>query len=166
LTSVRAERPKDVAAIREVLLAGFPTEAESRLVDLLRDAGHLTVSLVAEVNARIVGHVAFSPVSAATSHPGVGLAPLAVTPPHRGRGVAGELVERGLAGCASLGFGWAVVLGAPKYYSRFGFRPAADSGLVDEYSGGPAFQVIELSAGSLPVDAGLVRYAAELAAVR
>ena len=66
MTSVREERPEDAAAIRQVLAACFPTDAEARLVDLLRAAGHLTVSLVAEEDGQVIGHVAFSPVSAAS----------------------------------------------------------------------------------------------------
>ena len=92
---VRAERSEDVAAIGELHLAGFPTDAEARLVELLRDAGNLTVSLVAEADGRVVGHVAFSPVSALVGAPGVGLAPVAVRPSHRRRGIASELIVRG-----------------------------------------------------------------------
>jgi putative acetyltransferase len=165
VTSVRPESRGDAAAIRDVHLASFPTDAEARLVDLLRDAGRLTVSLVAVAGGRVVGHVAFSPVSTAEGSVGIGLAPLAVLPAYRRRGIAAELAEQGLASSASRGFGWAVVLGEPSYYSRFGFRPAADVGLADEYGGGPSFQVAELIAGSLPGDAGLVRYAPEFAVV-
>jgi putative acetyltransferase len=161
MTSVRAERPEDAAAIRQVHLACFPTDVETRLVDLLREAGHLAVSLVAEEDGQVVGHVAFSPVSAASGEAGAGLAPIAVLPAYRRRGVAHALVEQGLASCAALGFGWAVVLGEPEYYSRFGFRSATSSGLADEYGGGDAFQAIELKAGLLPGGAGLVRYAPE-----
>jgi putative acetyltransferase len=57
------------------------------------------------------------------------------------------------------------VLGEPAYYARFGFRPAAEFGLTDEYGGGQAFQAVELAAGGLPAGAGLVRYAPEFAAV-
>jgi putative acetyltransferase len=56
-------------------------------------------------------------------------------------------------------------MGEPAYYSRFGFRPAAEFGLADEYGGGPAFQAIELVPGALPIGAGLVQYAPEFAAV-
>jgi putative acetyltransferase len=56
-------------------------------------------------------------------------------------------------------------MGEPAYYSRIGFRPAAEFGLSDEYGGGQAFQAIELVPGALPVGAGLVRYAPEFAAV-
>ena len=162
---VRPEQPCDVAAIHAVHVASFPTDLEARLVSLLRAAGHLPVSLVAEADGAIVGHVAFSPVSAAAGAVGAGLAPVAVLESYRRQGIAGRLIEAGLAECRAAGFGWAVVMGEPAYYSRFGFRPASTFGLSDEYGGGPAFQVIELVPGGLPSGAGLVRYAPEFAAV-
>ncbi|QEL15243.1 GNAT family N-acetyltransferase [Limnoglobus roseus] len=165
MAEVRFERPGDAAAIYAVHSGSFPIDGEARLVDLLRDAGRLSVSLVAEAGGTIVGHVAFSPVTTATGATGAGLAPLAVVEGHRRRGVAAELVRAGLEACRDAGFGWAVVLGEPAYYGRFGFRPAPDFGLSDEYGGGPAFQAIELLPGSLPTGAGLVRYAPEFASL-
>jgi putative acetyltransferase len=161
---IRAERRGDVAAIHAVHAASFPTEDEARLVDLLRGAGRLTISLVAEVEGSLVGHVAWSPVTAASGATGIGLAPVAVLASHRRQGIAARLIEAGLAECRARGFGWAVVLGAPAYYQRFGFRAASACGLSDEYGGGPAFQVLELAPGQLPSGAGLVRYAPEFAA--
>jgi len=141
----------------------FPTAAEARLVDLLRAAGSLRVSLVAEVGDAIIGHVAFSPVVAPSGTAGAGLAPLAVVAQHRGRGIGAGLVRKGLDACRAAGVGWVVVLGQPTYYANFGFRPASNFGLRDEYRGGSAFQAIELIRGALPVGAGLVRYAEEFA---
>src|SRR5262249_50737615 len=120
---VHSERPGDVAAIHAVHAASFPTELEARLVGLLRAAGRLPVSLVAEIGGAVVGHIAFSPVTAASGAAGAGLAPVAVAAPHRRQGIAAELVRAGLEACRSAGFGWAVVMGEPAYYSRFGFRP-------------------------------------------
>jgi putative acetyltransferase len=162
---VRLERPDDIAGIREVHLASFPTGAEATLVDLLRDAGRLAVSLVAEIDGRIVGHVAFSPVSAGSGAAGLGLAPLAVLPGSRTHGIAAGLVTVGLEACTARGCGWVVVLGEPGYYGRFGFRPAEDLALTGEYGGGVAFQVLELVEGSVPANAGLVRYSPEFASV-
>ena len=163
MAAVRPERPGDVPAIRAVHAASFPTDAEARLVDRLRDAGRLVVSLVAEADGAVVGHVAFSPVAAAAGAPGAGMAPVAVAEAHRRRGVAAELVRAGLQACRDAGFGWAVVLGEPADYARFGFRPASAFGLSDEYGGGPAFQAVELAPGALPAGAGLVRYGPEFA---
>ena len=164
MASIRPERPSDAAAISQVHAASFPSADEARLVELLREAGRLQASLVAEDSGSIVGHIAFSPVTTASGSTGAGLAPVAVVESHRRRGIAADLVREGLQACREAGWGWVVVLGEPAYYSRFGFLPAADFGLSDEYGGGPAFQALELIAGSLPAGAGLVRYAPEFAA--
>ena len=79
--TVRPEKPQDIAAIYAVNAAAFPTEAEAELVDALRDQGALAVSLVAEHEGQIVGHIAFSPMTmeGADSHlKAIGLAPVAV----------------------------------------------------------------------------------------
>jgi putative acetyltransferase len=161
--SIRPEREGDAAAIYAVHAASFPSDAEARLVDLLRAGNYLCVSLVAELDGNIIGHIAFSPVTTPNGVVGAGLAPVAVVPPHQRRGVAAELVRVGLAACRAAGCGWAVVLGEPAYYSRFGFKPASEFGLTDEYHGGNAFQALELVPGGMPVGAGLVRYSAEFA---
>jgi putative acetyltransferase len=165
MVAIRPEQPGDAAAIQAVHAASFPTDLESRLVDLLRGAGRLLVSLVAEVGGVVVGHVAFSPVTAVSGAVGVGLAPVAVTEPHRPGGIAAALIRAGLEACGAAGFGWVVVMGEPAYYSRFGFRPASEFCLSDEYGGGQAFQAMVLIPGALPVGAGLVQYAPEFAAV-
>jgi putative acetyltransferase len=164
MPTIRPERPADIPGIHALHISSFPTDAEARLVDALRATGHLTVSLVAEFDGVAVGHITFSPVTVATGQVGVGLAPIAVLESDRRRGIAAELVRAGIDACRAARFGWAVVLGEPAYYSRFGFRPASEFGLIDEYGGGPAFQALELSPGGLPRDAGLVKYGPEFAA--
>src|SRR5262249_29222075 len=126
MVSVHPERLDDVAAIHAVHAASFPTELEAELVSRLRSVGRLRVSLVAEVGGVAVGPSAFSPVTAASGAAGAGLAPVAVATPHRRQGIAAELVRAGLEACRAAGYGWAVVMGEPAYYSRFGFRPAAE----------------------------------------
>lgn len=165
MTLIRPEQPGDSSAIFAVHAASFPSDGEARLVDALRVAGRLSVSLVAEVDRAVVGHVAFSPVTTASGAVGAGLAPVAVAGPQRRQGIAADLIRAGLEACRAAGFGWAVVLGKPTYYARFGFRPATTFGLSDEYGGGDAFQAVELVSGTLPVGAGVVRYASEFAAL-
>ena len=154
---------------------------EAELVDALRAGRRLTVSLVAihrgdRVGSAlhtgsnvIAGHVGFSPVSVDGIDAGVGLAPVAVLPAYRRRGVAAQLVRDGLAACAALGYRFVVVLGEPGYYRRFGFVAARRWGLRDEYGGGDAFQALELQPRSLPGDAvarfRVVRYAPEFGAL-
>ncbi len=161
MVAVRFEKPGDVSAIHTLHASSYPTDAEANLVDSLRQTSHLTVSLVAVADGSVVGHFAFSPVAVANGAVGVGLAPVAVVQSHRRRGIAARLIEAGLGECRSLGIGWAVVLGKPTYYMRFGFRPASAFGLSDEFKGGPAFQVVELLSGGLPSGAGLVKYSPE-----
>ncbi len=163
--SFRDERAEDVETVRAVHLASFPTPAEADLVDRLRTAGRLPVSVLADVDGTVVGHVGFSPVSTSSGESGVGLAPLAVLGAWRRRGIGAGLVRQGLEACADLGVGWVVVLGDPHYYARFGFQPASTVGLVDEYGGGEAFQALGLVPGSLPRDAGLVAYSPEFASL-
>lgn len=163
MARIRLEQLGDLSAIHAIHAASFPTAGEARLVDLLRAAGRLSVSLVAEVDKSLVGHIAFSPVTIASGAVGAGLGPIAVIGLHRRQGIAANLARDGLRACREAGFGWAVVLGAPAYYARFGFRPASEFGLSDEYRGGPAFQAVELVPKALPVGAGLVRYAPEFA---
>ena len=162
LSLIRQERPEDTAAIRVLLRASFPTDAEAGLVDALRGGGLLAVSLVAEADGRVAGYIAFSPVSTSGSS-GLGLAPVVVAESCRRQGIGAGLVRAGLEQAAATGAGWVVVLGDPGYYGRFGFIAASAFGLVDEYGGGEGFQGIELIDGAAPRAAGLVRYCAPFA---
>jgi putative acetyltransferase len=166
MVTIRPERAEDIAAIRAVHRAAFPTDAEARVVDRLRASGQARASLVAESGERIVGHVLFSPVTVvgpAGECRGLGLAPLAVLPEHQGRGVGSALVRAGLAVCRREGWAFVVVLGHPSYYPRFGFRRASEVGLSNDYGADEAFMVLELQPGSLPAGGGFVRYGPELA---
>jgi putative acetyltransferase len=167
MIQVRAEAPKDCAAIHAVHSAAFHTDAEARLVDALRQAKQLIVSLVAEVNGQVVGHIAFSEVkaSAAPDAFGLGLAPLAVLPAHQRMGIGSQLVHEGLFIAESISCGFVVVLGDPAYYSRFGFLPTSRWNLTCEFGGGDAFQAIELVPGTLPARGGVIEYAPEFSLV-
>jgi putative acetyltransferase len=159
---IRLEQSGDAAAIDYVLRSAFPTDQEARLVSLLRKHQRLRLSLVAEVDDVIVGHIAFSEVTIAGSiakSTGLGLAPLSVVPERQRRGVGAQLVGEGLYACERLGVGFVVVLGAPEYYHRFGLRRADLFGLENEYGAGVSFMTLELKAGS--ITPGLIRYASE-----
>lgn len=122
--SIRTEDPADVPAIYQLNAAAFKGDAEARLVGALRTNGALLLSLVAEADGELVGHISFSPVvidSEASSLVGVGLAPLAVAPRHQRHGVGSKLVEEGLRCLRAAGHRWCVVLGHANYYPRFGF---------------------------------------------
>jgi putative acetyltransferase len=161
-SEIRFEAPADQAAIRAVHASAFPTMHEADIVDALRRAGRLTLSLVTVENGAVVGHIAFSPVTLAGTIDGLGLAPVAVLPAFQRRGIAARLIRAGLDVCARQRHGFVVVLGDPRYYARFGFTPARTWGLRDAYGGGDAFQALELRPGAIPAAGGLVRYAPEL----
>jgi putative acetyltransferase len=158
---VRAEQEEDRAAVHAVNVSAFGTPLEANLVDALRDQAEPIVSLVAEDNGVIVGHILFSPVSL-PGHPALklaGLAPMAVAPEHQRKGIGSALVRAGLADCRRLGFGAVVVLGHPGYYPRFGFSPSARFGIACEYEvPEDAFMVVELESGFLRHASGTVRY--------
>ncbi|MEW6400901.1 MAG: N-acetyltransferase, partial [Chloroflexota bacterium] len=87
--TIRPETPEDYEAVRKIVTSSFPSEAEARLIDMLRANGRAIVSLVAEQQGLVIGHILFSPVntSPASRPNGLGLAPVAVTAEYRSRGV-------------------------------------------------------------------------------
>ena len=158
---IRSEEQRDWAAVHAVNASAFETPAEANLVDDLREHATPLVSLVAEDNGAIVGHIMFSPVSLA-GHPTLrimGLAPMAVAPEHQRKGIGSALVRAGLEHCQQLGFGAVVVLGHPAYYPRFGFSSSARFGIGCEYDvPEDVFMVVELRAGFLHGASGTVAY--------
>ncbi len=164
MVTVRPETPDDVEGIRRINTAAFETTAQARLIDLLRIRGKLVVSLVAESGDELVGHIAFSLVSMAScpERRGVALDPMAVLPAMQKRGIGSALVRAGLDRCRDLGYDYAVVVGHPEYYPRFGFVPADRFGLsctwpVPE----DVFMALELRPDALAGAGGLVTYEAE-----
>ena len=150
--------------VARVHRAAFGRETEGRLAELLGAAGKQTVSLVAEIEAQVVGHVMFSRVvveRAAAEIRVMGLAPLAVLPEFQRRGIGMGLVGEGLAVCGRMGVHAVVVLGNPHYYSRFGFMRASGHGLKNEYGADEDFMVVELRPGTLARIGGMVRYGEE-----
>jgi len=165
MTTIRREQLRDWPAVHAVHAAAFPTDAEARLVDCLRANGRAAISLVADANGQIVGHILFSPVTIGGQAVAgaLGLAPVAVIPSCQRQGIGGELIRAGLAACRDVGCGLVVLLGHPEYYPRFGFQRASQFGLTNEYGADEAFMVLELRHGAIPAGGGLVQYAAEFA---
>jgi putative acetyltransferase len=167
MISIRSERVQDIAAVRQVHIAAFPTATEADLVERLRTAGRSDVSLVAETEGCIIGHIVFSRV---TCEPPLdviayGLGPMAVTPGHEKHAVGRRLVQNGLAECHTRDACMVVVLGDFGYYSRFGFEPASRHGLRNEFGVEESFMVFMLEARAHPPPSTLVRYASEFNAL-
>lgn len=165
---IRAEEEQDRAAVRAVNVAAFPTSSEANLVDALREQAEPVVSLVADDNEAIVGHILFSPVRL-SRHPDLkvmGLAPMAVAPEHQRKGIGSALVKAGLERCKQLGFVAVVVLGHPEYYPRFGFSPSRRFGIDSEYDvAEEVFMAMELQPAALAGKTGTVKYHAAFASV-
>jgi putative acetyltransferase len=163
--TVRPEKPEDIPAIRIVNHRAFGGAAEADLVDALRRNGKTIISLVAEDDGLIVGHIFFSPVaiqSKGAGLTGVGLAPLAVIPERQNQGIGSMLVGHGLRRCREEGHPYVVVLGHPDYYPRFGFVPASRFGIKSEYDvADEVFMVMELREGALSGWAGVAKYQPE-----
>jgi putative acetyltransferase len=125
--AIRPECPADEITIGEVTRLAFlshphSSHTEQFIVQALRNANVLSVSLVAESAGRIVGHIAFSPVTVADgSRNWYGLGPVSVLPEFQGQGIGRALIEHGLERLRALGAQGCVLLGEPPFYGRFGF---------------------------------------------
>lgn len=125
---IREEELADIEAIRDVTKAAFRDEPHSenneyKIVDALREGGDLTVSLVAEEEDVVVGHVALSPVTISDgAEDWYGLGPISVAPEYQRRGVGSALMRHALDVLKNIDAAGCVVLGDPGYYSRLGFE--------------------------------------------
>lgn len=143
---IRKEKSSDIEAIDRVTLAAFSTAAhasgtESLIIKALRINRQLTISLVAEEEGRLIGHVAVSPVTISTRDEGwYGLGPVSVLPGRQGAGVGTALISTALAKLKEMQAAGCVVLGDPAYYGRFGFK--TDARLQYPHSPAKYFQVL------------------------
>jgi putative acetyltransferase len=139
---IRNETKSDIKAISEITKAAFATlavsnQTESFIIDALRDANVLTISLVAVSGKEVVGHIAFSPVTVSDGSPGwYGLGPISVLPELQKQGIGKSLMSEGLSKLKSLGAKGCILVGDPGFYERFGFRSPPDmviEGVPQEY---------------------------------
>lgn len=132
---IRDEILADIDAITDVTVAAFKTleisnNTEQFIIVALRNAGALTVSLVAELNRRVVGHIAFSPVTISDgSGDWYGLGPVSVLPEYHRPGISTALIEAGLLRLKELNATGCCLVGLPEYYKRFGFHNVSGLGV-------------------------------------
>ena len=125
---IRYELPEDIGRTHDIIISAFldaphANGNEQLIVNTLRDSGALTLSLVAQYNDELVGHAAISPVTISDeSCKWYGLGPLSVIPEWQRQGCGTRLTQRALEELQKYGAQGCVVLGNPRYYSRFGFQ--------------------------------------------
>jgi len=164
---IRHETDEDVARITEIHSAAFGQENEGALVERLRqtDTFDPELSLVAEVDGIVSGHILFYPVvidSGREEYQTLALAPMAVIPELQNKGIGNKLVTEGLETAKRLGHKSVIVLGHPNYYPRFGFQPASKWGIRAPFEApDDAFLALELVPGELSDKRGTVRYPPE-----
>jgi putative acetyltransferase len=128
--TLRNESDTDIDTIGKVTMAAFQTleisqQTEQFIVEALRAAGALTISLVAEVDGQVVGHIAFSPVSISDgTRNWYGLGPVSVLPEFQRQGIGKALIREGLARLRALNAQGCCLVGHPDYYGKFGFANA------------------------------------------
>ena len=157
--SIRKEQPSDAQSIHEVTVAAFleashTDHTEQFIIKALRESGALSISLVAEDDGNIVGHVALSPVTISDGADGwYGLGPISVLPNKQGRGIGSKLMNIAIQELKDIKAKGCVLLGDPNYYHRFGFQPR--EGLLFPSVPSEFFQAL-LFQGNLPQ--GIVTY--------
>lgn len=165
LPTCRCELPADREAIHLVETAAFGRAGEALLVDALRAGGALSFSAVAEVDDKIVGHVALSPIQIEAEHgkfEALALAPMAVLPEWQRKGIGSALLWWSLDECRQAGHKLVIVVGHPQYYPRSGFVPALPLGIrCPSEVPNNALMLLELQPGALAGHKGMVRYRPE-----
>ncbi|ESK54348.1 GNAT family N-acetyltransferase [Acinetobacter tjernbergiae] len=157
---IRNEQMADIQAIFDLTEVAFreqeySSHTEQFIVNALRDSNQLTVSLVAENDQNIVGHIALSPVQISDRTKGwYGLGPISVLPKYQAQGIGSQLMKAGLVALKDLQAAGCVLLGDPQYYGRFGFK--ADTRLILEGVPAEYFQILTFSE---IVPTGYVTYA-------
>jgi putative acetyltransferase len=165
LIEIRKERPGDIPAIRDLNKRAFGQDQEANIVDALRSNGAASLSLVATLNDRVVGHIMYSPAELGQLT-GAGLGPMAILPEHQRQGIGSKLIDAGnrqlkIAGCPFI-----VVVGHADYYPRFGFSPARPLGITCEWEVPEnVFLLLVLDPGQMRSVSGMAKYRHEFSTV-
>jgi putative acetyltransferase len=162
MTLIRHETPEDIPLISSAIEQAFKRDAEARLAEKLRQACVDHISLVADDNGTIVGHIMFTPVLIKNGKEvqGMGLAPMSVLPARQRRGIGTQLVKSGLQILRKKGCPFVIVLGHPAYYPRFGFQPASRFNIKSQWEGVPdeAFMILVLEEEAMQNVSGIAMF--------
>ena len=160
---IRKEEEKDYKQVYEVNKLAFQQENESILIEKIRKGENFIpdLSLVAEIDNRIVGHILFSKIKIVgdSIFESIALAPMAVIPAFQKQGVGSKLIKKGMAKAKELGFDSIIVLGHKDYYPKFGFERASKWNIKCPFKvPEEAFMAITLTKKALEDKAGTVKY--------
>ena len=171
--SIRKETPDDYDRVIELTEKAFETleisdHNEGKLVDKLREAPTFIdeLSLVAELNGQIVGHILFTPIiidNGLQQFQSLVLAPVSVLPEFQKLGIGGKLILAGHQKAKESGFHSIILIGHPEYYPRFGYKPASTWGIKTHYElpSDDVFMAVELTEGALGNVSGVVIFPPE-----
>jgi putative acetyltransferase len=171
--TTRPETPQDIPAIRDIILAAFPTPAEADLVDALRAdpeawiEGLSVISVAGEgtqvdgtqVDGTPVGYALLTRCQVGGEH-ALALAPCAVLPSVQRRGAGSAAVRAVLDAARAMGENLVVVLGHAEYYPRFGFAPASGFGVRGPFEVPDEVMMAMALDHTRPVPAGMIKYPA------
>ncbi len=156
---IRIEDQDDIATIHALTAAAFAgmpfsNQTEPAIVDGLRDAGALALSLVAVIDDNLSGHIAFSPVTINGQDVSwFGLGPVSVWPEIQRGGIGTALIKEGLKRLRAQGAKGCVLLGDPSYYGRFGFKSSPELTYP-----GPPMEYFQHLMFESPMPTGVVSY--------
>jgi len=164
MVKIRSELPRDAVRIHEINSLAFRGSLEAELVDLIRFACSDMVSLVAEVDAVVVGHILFSPVHMVSDDgrllDGMALEVMSVLPKFQGQKISSDLVSAGLRVMELQQYPFVIVVGLYQYYRRFGFVPAVCYGFQSQWEDLPeeTFLIRILDYKTVEKLSGTIRY--------
>lgn len=170
---IRKETPEDYTRVVEMTEKAFDTMpfsdgTEGKLVEKLRKAETFIseLSLVAELNNQVVGHILFTPIlidNGQELFESLALAPVSVLPEYQNQGIGSKLINEGHKIARKLGFDSVIVLGHPEYYPKFGYKPASTWGIKATFDlpDNNAFMALELTHGALNKVSGKVKFPSE-----
>ncbi len=163
---IRREEKKDHTIVYEINRLAFGQENESQLIEKIRKGSNFVpeLSLIAEIDNKIVGHILFSRIKivGGSVFESLALAPMAVIPEFQKQGIGGKLIKKGIEKAKELGFDSIIVLGHKEYYPKFGFQRASKWSIECPFEvPDEAFRAIELTEKAFEGKAGTVQYPEE-----